>query len=148
MLKRDAQLVHLVHAGHRVDSDRAEWDGTAGRYLRLLWDDPQRAPEIQSVFLGTVETSFNPPVHIWSGEIAPSATQPGIYDYAWAGQMPLEKLRIDLPEINNVAPRPSSISRQRNATRPGLAGIATMRTSAGNSWRRRWFTGCKRRRAK
>ena len=65
----------------------------AGRYLRLLWKDPQQAPEIKSVLLSAVETSFNPPVRIWSGEMAPTAAQPGIYEYAWAGQMPLEKLR-------------------------------------------------------
>ena len=103
-LKQDAQLVHLEHAGHRVDSDRVEWESAAGRYLRLLWKDPQQAPEIKSVLLGALETSFNPPVRIRSGEMAPTATQPGIYEYAWAGQMPLEKLRIDLPQINTLAP--------------------------------------------
>ena len=65
---------------------------------------PQQAPEIKSVFLGTVETSFNPPVRIWTAGMEPSATQPSIYEYAWAGQMPLEKLRIDLPQINTLAP--------------------------------------------
>ncbi len=104
MLKRDAQLVHLEHAGHRVDSDRVEWDSAAGRYLRLLWDDPKQALEIKSVFLGAWETSVNPPVRIWSAEMAPSVTQPGIYEYAWAGQLPLEKVRINLPQINTLAP--------------------------------------------
>ena len=104
VLKHDAQLVHLEHAGHRVDSDRAEWDAAASRYLRLLWDDPQRAPEIKSVLLGAVETGFNQPVRIWTAGMAPSLPQPGIYEYAWAGQMPLEKLRIDLPQVNTLAP--------------------------------------------
>jgi Protein of unknown function (DUF3999) len=104
VLKHDAQLVHLEHAGRRVDRDAVEWDSAAARYLRLLWDDPQRAPEIKSVSLGTVETSFNPPVRIWTAGMEPSAIQPGIYEYAWAGQMPLEKLRIDLPQVNTLAP--------------------------------------------
>ncbi len=104
MLKRDGQLVHLEHAGQRVDSDRAEWDSNASRYLRLSWDDPKQAPEIKSVFLGTVESSVSQPARIWSAEMTPSAVQPGIYEYAWAGQMPLEKLRINLPQINTLAP--------------------------------------------
>ncbi len=104
VLKRDAQLVHLEHAGHRVDSDHVEWDSAASRYLRLLWDEPKQAPEIKSVFLGAVETSVNPPVRIWSAEMAPSATQPGIYEYTWAGQMPLSRVRINLPQINTLAP--------------------------------------------
>ena len=27
-----------------------------------------------------------------------------MYEYAWAGQLPLEKLRINLPQINTLAP--------------------------------------------
>ncbi len=104
MLKHDGQLVHLEHSGHRVDSDRVEWDSGASRYLRLLWDDPKQAPEIKSVFLGTVESSVNQPVRIWSEEMAPLPAQPGIFEYAWAGQMPLEKVRINLPQINTLAP--------------------------------------------
>jgi hypothetical protein len=121
VLKRDAQLVHLEHAGHRVDSNRVEWDRAAGRYLRLLWEDPQHAPEIKSVFLGAVETSVNPPVRIWTAEMAPSATQPGIYEYSWAGQMPLERVRINLPQINTLAPVTIQYlaARQRRAHRLG-----------------------------
>lgn len=104
LLKRDAQIVHLEHQGHRVDSDGAEWDGAAERYLRLLWVDPQRAPTIRSVLLGTVETSFRQPLRIWSGEMAPSAIQGGVYDYAWRGQLPLDRLRINLPQVNTLAP--------------------------------------------
>ena len=103
-LKDDGQLVHLEHAGQRVDSDRVEWEGAAGRYLRLLWQAPKQAPEIKSVFLGTVENSAAQPVRIWSKEMAPTATGPGMYEYAWAGQLPLEKLRINLPQINTLAP--------------------------------------------
>jgi hypothetical protein len=104
MLKRDGQLAHLEHGGQRVDSDRAEWDWNAGRYLRLVWDNPKQAPEIKSVFLGTVESRVSQPARIWSQELTPKPVQPGVYEYAWTGQMPLEKLRINLPQINTLAP--------------------------------------------
>lgn len=112
-LKRDAQLVHLEHRGHRVDSDTVEWDSPADRYLRLLWADPGQAPEVSAVRLGVVETSFRQPQRIWSADIAPASVQGGVYDYAWVGQLPLDKLRINLPQINTLAP----LAIQRQTTR-------------------------------
>lgn len=103
-LKRDAQLVHLEHGGHRVDSDTVEWDSAADRYLRLTWDNPQRAPQIVQVMLGTVETRFTPPMRVWSEAIAPTVTKSGVFDYAWTGQLPLERLRINLPQVNTLTP--------------------------------------------
>jgi hypothetical protein len=104
MLKRDAQLVRLAHEGHRVDLDGAEWDVPADRYLRLLWAYPQRAPVISSVLLSSVERQQAAPQRIWSAEIRPSAVHGGDYEYVWTGQMPLEMLRINLPQINTLAP--------------------------------------------
>lgn len=104
MLKRDAQLVRLAHEGHRVDLDGAEWDVPADRYLRLLWADPQRAPVISAVLLSSVERQQAAPQRIWSAEIRPSAVHGGDYEYVWTGQMPLEMLRINLPQINSLAP--------------------------------------------
>lgn len=113
LLKRDAQLVHLEHRGQRIDNDSVEWDSPADRYLRLLWADPGQAPEVSAVRLGVVETSFRQPLRIWSAEIAPASAQDGTYEYVWAGQLPLDKLRISLPQINTLAP----LSIQRQTTR-------------------------------
>lgn len=123
LLKRDAQLVRLEHQGHRVSSDGVEWDSAADRYLRLLWIDPQRAPAIRSVRLAAVETSFKQPLRLWSPEMAPTAIQGGSYDYAWSGQLPLDRLRINLPQVNSLAPlaiqRPTNWSgRHRHRDRP------------------------------
>lgn len=104
MLKPDAQLVRLAHEGQRIERDGAEWDSPAERYLRLLWADPQRAPAIASVLLASVETRHDAPPRIWSGEIAPGTVQPGIYEYVLPGQLPLERLRINLPQVNSLAP--------------------------------------------
>lgn len=104
MLKSDAQLVHLAHDGHRIDIDSAEWEAPADRYLRLLWADPQRAPAVSAVLLSSVESQLAAPPRLWSAEIRPGTVGDGEYDYAWAGQMPLEMLRINLPQINSLAP--------------------------------------------
>jgi hypothetical protein len=120
VLKYDAQLAHLEHAGHRVDNDSVEWDSAADRYLRLIWQNPQRAPEIKSVLLGAVETSFVPPARVWSEAIAPPVAQSGVYEYILPGQMPLEKLRINLPQVNTLAPIDIDyLTRRPRAARPG-----------------------------
>jgi hypothetical protein len=104
LLKGDAQLVHLSHDGHQVVNERAEWQGNTDRYLRLTWADPQQAPAIRAVQLGVVETAPGEPVEIWSPPLAPNTAEGNVYDYALPGHMPLEKLRIDLPQINTLAP--------------------------------------------
>ena len=103
-LKGDAQLVRLAHEGHQVVSDTAEWGSDADPYLRLLWVDPQQAPAIRSVSLGLVERLPGQPAEIWSDTLAPSISQANTYEYVLPGQLPLEKLRINLPQINTLTP--------------------------------------------
>lgn len=103
-LKGDAQLVRLSHDGHQVVNDKAEWGSNADPYLRVLWADPQQAPVIRSVHLGVVETSPGQPVEIWSAPLTPNASQTNVYEYLLPGKMPLEKLRINLPQINTLTP--------------------------------------------
>ena len=103
-LKSDAQLVRLSHDGHQVVNDKAEWGSNADPYLRVLWADPRQAPAILSVQLGLVETSPGQPVEIWSGPLTPSASQTNIHEYLLPGKLPLEKLRINLPQINTLTP--------------------------------------------
>jgi hypothetical protein len=104
MLKSDAQFVRFEHDERRIEKDTVEWDGDAGRYLRILWSEPQQAPVISAVAAGIVQTAFNRAPMIWSDSIAASQTQNGAYDYALPGRMPLEQLRIGLPQANTLAP--------------------------------------------
>ena len=103
-LKGDAQLVRLAHEGHQVVSDSAEWGSDADPYLRLLWTDPRQAPTIRSVSLGIVEALPGQPAEIWSAALTPSSSQANTYDYILPGQFPIEKLRINLPQINTLTP--------------------------------------------
>ncbi len=104
VLKGDAQLVHLNHEGHQIVDARSTWHGDADRYLRLLWNDPLLAPAIRAVHLGVVETTSGRPVEIWSSPLLPEVAGNNVYDYLLPGHLPLEKLSIDLPQINTLAP--------------------------------------------
>lgn len=126
-LKADAQLVRLSHDGHQVVNDRAAWASDADPYLRLLWADPQQAPTVLAVHLGVVESAATLPREIWSAPIAPSASQSNSYEYRLAGQLPLEKLRINLPQINTLTP----LNIQR---RVSVAGRHPHRPRAESPW--------------
>jgi hypothetical protein len=104
MLKADAQLVQLEHDGRRIERNTAEWTEDAGKYLRILWSEPQQAPEIREVTVGTVRTSVEQPPAVWSSEMLPVATDKNAYEYALPGHLPLELLRINLPEQNTLVP--------------------------------------------
>ncbi|MBI1891149.1 MAG: DUF3999 domain-containing protein [Burkholderiales bacterium] len=104
LLKGDAQLVRMEHDGQRIERSHAEWDSDAGKYLRILWADPQQAPAITAVSLGVMQTSVDQAPRIWSEPIAASSVQPSTYDYVLPGRMPLEQLRINLPQVNTLAP--------------------------------------------
>lgn len=104
MLKADAQLVRLEHAGQQIERSHVDWDGPAGKYLRILWRTPQQAPTLNAAFAQTRQTANNPANPVWSAPLAPTRSQNDDYEYALPGQMPLQQLRIGLPQANSLAP--------------------------------------------
>jgi hypothetical protein len=104
MLKSDAQLVRMEHDGRRIERSDAQWNADAGKYLRVLWADPLHAPSITGVAAGVQRIVPDQPARIWSAPIAPAVAQADVYDYALPGRMPLESVRINLPQINTLAP--------------------------------------------
>ena len=104
LLKNDAQLVHLEHAGQRIEKNVFEWHSDAGKYLRILWAAPGQAPAITAAIAGRTRTSSNPAPMLWTGAIAPERMQKDVYDFALPGHIPLEQLRIELPQSNTLVP--------------------------------------------
>jgi hypothetical protein len=102
MLKSDAQLVRMEHDGQRIERTSVEWDGDAGKYLRVMWADPDHAPAIKGALVGTVQTSFDQAPRIWSTAIAPVKAQDNTYLYNLPGRLPLEQIRISLPQTNTL----------------------------------------------
>jgi len=101
-LKSHAQLVRMEHDGRRIERNSVEWDGNAGKYLRVLWADPERAPAIKSAGVGTVHTSYDQAARLWSEPIAASKQDDNIYGYSLPGRLPLEQVRINLPQTNTL----------------------------------------------
>jgi hypothetical protein len=104
ILRNDGQFVRLEHAGQHIEQDAIDWPDDADRYLRLTWDDAQQAPSIRSVLLASVETHATPPQLLWTAPLKPARSNGRHYQFDLPGQVPLERLRIDLPQVNSVAP--------------------------------------------
>ncbi len=103
-LAYDAQFVRLEHDGQRVQNDTVEWSDDAGKYLRILWRDPHTAPAIQAVAARVVRTQTSRAPMVWSEPLAGAAAGQHAYEYALPGRLPLEQLRINLPQANTLAP--------------------------------------------
>jgi hypothetical protein len=103
-LLSNAQLVHLQQSGQVIEKDTFEWDDTTGKYLRIVWHEPAGAPALVSASVVTTQTSNNAPRMLWTTPIPATVTEANMYDYPIAGRLPLEQLRIGLPQINTLAP--------------------------------------------
>jgi hypothetical protein len=103
-LLENAQWVHLQQNGQIIDKNSFEWDGGAGKYLRVVWSDPSDAPTINSASVQTLHTAVDNAHMIWTDAIKPNQVEANHYDYQLAGQLPVEKLRIGLAQINTLAP--------------------------------------------
>jgi hypothetical protein len=104
ILKQDAQLVQLEHAGQRIGRDSVEWDSDAGKYLRILWEAPEQAPAIAAAKVSVKQVTSDRPLLLWSDPLVPATRQGDTYEYALPGRLPLEQLRINLPQSNTLVP--------------------------------------------
>jgi len=103
-LVSNAQLVHLQQSGQVIEKDTFEWDGAAGKYLRIVWREPTQAPPLIGASVVTTQTSNNGPRMLWTAPIAATVSEANIYDFPIPAHLPLEQLRIGLPQINTLAP--------------------------------------------
>jgi hypothetical protein len=104
ILLDNAQWVHLQQNGQIIDKNTFEWDGGAKKYLRVVWSDPSDAPTINSASVQTLRTAVDNAHMIWTDPIEPNQVEGNHYDYQLFGQLPIEKMRIGLAQINTLAP--------------------------------------------
>ncbi|MDD3482601.1 DUF3999 family protein [Azovibrio restrictus] len=104
MLKGDAVFVQLAHQGQQLESAGSHWRTPAGRYLRLRWRDPATAPRVEAVSLGRNSQEITPPEPLWSAPLAPQEGDDQGFVYELPAQLPVEQLRIGLPQLNLLLP--------------------------------------------
>ncbi|MFM0510262.1 DUF3999 domain-containing protein [Paraburkholderia sp. RL17-373-BIF-A] len=102
----DAQLLKVSYNGSTLSQDRIELDGMRARYLRLRWLDG--APYVESLDMeiqALAADAAQRAERTWrEGIVAHAGPKPGEYFFSTSGPYPIDRLRLNLPQPNTVAP--------------------------------------------
>ena len=99
-----AQLARLEFNGERIERNQIELPGGRADYLRLTWREPQVAPALRSVTLTSGTSTERPAPLAWSAAMPPARAGEGEYEWELPRRLPVEQLRISLPQVNVLAP--------------------------------------------
>ncbi|MES2352945.1 MAG: DUF3999 domain-containing protein [Pseudomonadota bacterium] len=99
-----AQLARLEYNGQRIERKDIELTGERANYLRLQWREPDQAPALRSAILTTSASIYQSAPFVWSTPFAPSRSDNSEYEYQLARSVPVERIRITVPQINVLAP--------------------------------------------
>ena len=112
----DAPLLRLRHAGELLDRRQITLGALVTKYLRLRWIDPVGTAPLLTQLRFEHLTHVAPPERQWLPLTpATSGEKPGEFLYTLAGKMPVDRVRIRLPQINAVASAELSTRAERSA---------------------------------
>ncbi|CAB3713785.1 hypothetical protein LMG24238_04360 [Paraburkholderia sediminicola] len=104
----EAQLLKVSYNGSTLSQDRIELNGMRARYLRLHWLDG--APYVESIDAQVQMASAGAAQRAdmqrqWrEGIVARPGPKTGEYFFESGGPYPIDRLRLNLPQPNTVAP--------------------------------------------
>jgi hypothetical protein len=122
-LASGATILHLEHAGQRLERRRVDLGGQHGRYLRVSFDGVPADFALKAATL-ELRPDKTEPAREWAALTGrPDAKKPGEYEFDSGGHFPVDRLRFALPHVNSVA-RAEVLTRNRaeDAWRPVAAG--------------------------
>jgi hypothetical protein len=98
-----APLLALDYAGRQLVRDRVDLPAAAPRYLRLAFIGPI-APELASVRGEIASRVVEPARQSRKAAARVDPAQPTEYAFDLGGPFPVDRLTLELPEVNSVAP--------------------------------------------
>lgn len=98
------QLARLSFGDERVEQRQVELPGRKARYLRLLWQSPQQAPQLKAASLRSQRSDRVPAPLVWSQPLAATRSPDGEYQWQLPLALPLERLKVELTQANSLAP--------------------------------------------
>jgi hypothetical protein len=96
-----APLLSLQFAGERLEQKSVELPGVRSRYLRLSWPAQQPALELQRLH-GRPGLAQVEPERRWSPAAITTGSKAAEYLFDLGGDLPVDRLRIELPEPNSL----------------------------------------------
>ena len=100
----EGQIARLSFADEQLEQRNISLPGERARYLRLLWLAPQQAPALTAAELFSSASDTLPAPMAWSAAMAPSSVKAGEYTWDLPLALPLERIKIALPQANTLAP--------------------------------------------
>ena len=104
MLAANAPLVNLEYAGRRLTRDRIEFAPVKAKYLRLGWRASEPLIEFTAVSGERGERAIDAARQLREIVGTAIAGKEGDYEYDLGGTFPVDRIGIDLAEINSVVP--------------------------------------------
>ncbi len=103
MLASGASVLRLAAGGERLEQLRIEFPARKAKYLRLTWPGRGTALELAGLAVEPGETIVEAPRQ-WQ-EVPGIAVKdkPGEFEFDLGGQLPVDRLRVALPQPNTVA---------------------------------------------
>ena len=98
----EGQIARLSFADERIDQREVALPGRTARYLRLLWRDPQQAPQLLSARVRSASGEVAPLT--WSAALTATRVKPGEYRWDLPLALPLQRLRVEMLQANTLAP--------------------------------------------
>jgi len=99
----EGPLVTLRHAGHVLAQKRIELKRVKAKYLRVSWPTSQEMPQLTAVLAEPVDSPVETP-RAWQSVEASPGEKPGEYLFDLGANAPFDRLRLELPNPNTVAP--------------------------------------------
>ncbi len=106
-LRQEAHIVRLAQAGEVIQQNRVEIAAlptSSARFLRLRWYRPTSAPSLKQVAIRLTPTPVPAAVFNWTEPLAPVEGSDHDFQYTAPPAMPIERLRVNLPRANVMAP--------------------------------------------
>jgi hypothetical protein len=100
----DAPLIDLEYSGRRLTRDRIEFPAIRARYLRLSWVPGQPSLEISTARVEPKERPIEAQRRWIEVDGTPAPERGTDYEFDLGGAFPVDRIAVDLPEINSVVP--------------------------------------------
>jgi len=102
ILVNDAPLARLHYQGQLLERRRIEFGPVRAKYLRLVWLAPERAVMVNEIRAERLAEALPPREWI---PLAPAGRgeKPGEFLYVLNGRMPVDRVRVHLPQVNALA---------------------------------------------
>ena len=100
----EGQLARLDFNGQRIEQNDIALPGETARYLRLWWESPEQAAQLNGATLSGSRNSSGPIPMLWSVPLAAKADANGEFSWSLPLALPVERVRIPLEQANTLAP--------------------------------------------